>query len=246
VDKPTVLILFNSSRYAPQPWLDDGRVNVVSVDYSETDHSDSHEFSWAHPSHYRLDIDLSQLGAKQDILLGFHDLGLAAPSLVISFPPCTDLAVSGARHFEAKLQRDPHCQTRAVTMAQLAAQFNCPYVLENPVSVLATLWRKPDAYVHPWEFTGYIGGDEVIHPEFPGIIPDGDMYNKKTCLWFGNGFIMPRKLHRGSPTATKNPGWEKLGGKSARTKYIRSLTPRGLSRAIYHANIHHVLTEGAR
>jgi len=243
MNKPTVLILFNSSPYAPQPWLDDGRFNVVSVDYCETDHSDAHKFSWSHPRHHRLNIDLSQPGAKYSILLGLHRISLDAPRICISFPPCTDLAVSGARHFKAKLEKDPECQNRAVTMARLASKFNCPYVVENPVSLLSSLWRRQDTYVHPWEFTGYIGDDEIVHPEFPGIIPDGDMYYKKTGLWFGNGFIMPHRMHGGAPTATKNPGWEKLGGKSARTKYIRSLTPRGLSRAIYHANMHHVLTE---
>ena len=39
--KPTVLFLFNSSDHAPRPWLDDGRFNVVSVDYDNTDHSEA-------------------------------------------------------------------------------------------------------------------------------------------------------------------------------------------------------------
>ena len=40
--KPTVLFLFNSSRYALEPWVQDGRFNVVSVDYHDTDHSEAH------------------------------------------------------------------------------------------------------------------------------------------------------------------------------------------------------------
>jgi len=118
-------------------------------------------------------------------------------------------------------------------MAVLAARLGCPYVIENPVSILSSLWRKPDAYVHPSDFGGYC--PEGPHPEFPGVIPEKDAYRKKTCLWYGNGFIMPPKRPV-EVTEENNPGWAKLGGKSARTKYIRSLTPRGLSRAIYEAN----------
>jgi hypothetical protein len=121
-------------------------------------------------------------------------------------------------------------------MARLAEQFDCPYVVENPVSVLSTLWRKPDQIVHPYHFAGYIEDDEQAHPEFPGLIPDGDRYLKKTCLWYGNGFMRLLEDAR-APLEADNPGWKKLGGKSARTKYIRSLTPRGLSRAIYEANV---------
>ena len=54
-------------------------------------------------------------------------------------------------------------------------------------------------------------------------------------LWTGNGFVLPQP-HPVLPTGDDNPGWAKLGGKSARTKHIRSLTPRGFARAVYLAN----------
>jgi hypothetical protein len=65
------------------------------------------------------------------------------------------------------------------------------------------------------------------------------LYNKKTCLWTGNGFTLPQKS--GLPALQHdNPGHVKLGGKSARTKYIRSLTPRGFANALYLSNFYGV------
>lgn len=240
--KPTVLFLFNSSDYAPRPWIDDGGFNVVSVDYDDTDHSGAHREPVE--GHTVLNIDLSRSFAHQIVWWELSQRGMAQPSLVVSFAPCTDLAVSGAKHFASKLERDPQCQERAVRMARLAEQFGCPYMVENPVSRLATLWRKPDTYWHPWHYSGDC--PEGPHPEFPGIIPERDWYNKKSCLWTGNGFIHPhRNPIKGwgtEPVDSDNPGWAKLGGKSARTKYIRSLTPRGFARAVYEANRDNILS----
>ena len=239
MNRPTILFLFNSSRYAVQPWLEDGRFNCVSVDYDSTDHSDARH-TWSHDRHTFLNIDLSHELALADVYLELAKRGLADPSLVLSFAPCTDLAVSGAKHFKAKLERDPECQNRAVRMAKLASEFGCPYAVENPVSRLATLWRKPDHYWHPWHYTDSCPAG--AHPEFPDVIPANDWYNKKSCLWVGNGFKMPQQESTQGPVS-ENPGWAKLGGKSARTKYIRSLTPRGFARAVYAANVDNILSE---
>ena len=234
---PTVLFLYNSSSYAVQPWLDDGRFNVVSVDYSDTDHSAEHRPNRDH-RHYRINADLSHPLAKYYVADQLNWWKFPRPYLVVSFAPCTDLAVSGAKHFERKRLADPEFQNKAVANARLAEFFECPYAVENPVSVLATLWRKPDMYWHPCDFAGYC--PEGPHPEFPEVIPEQDRYNKKTCLWTGNGFILP-EFKRLEPLQDQNPGHEKLGGKSARTKYIRSLTPRGFAQAVYEANVDAIL-----
>jgi len=236
--KPTILFLFNSSCYALEPWVQDGRFNVVSVDYDDTDHSEAHREPLE--GVLQLNVDLSTTTAKQRVLELLWAHNMAQPSLVISFPPCTDLAVSGAKHFKAKLERDPECQTRAVAMAKLASTFGCPYVIENPVSILSTLWRPADYYWNPCDYAGYLYADRQVHPEFPGLIPDGDRYNKKTGAWCGNGFKVPVKA-RLEPIEKDNHGWAKLGGKSARTKYIRSLTPRGCAVAVYCANMPEIL-----
>jgi hypothetical protein len=72
---------------------------------------------------------------------------------------------------------------------------------------------------------------------WPKHIPNRDAYTKETYLWTGNGFVFPEKkpvepvLIKGS-----SPQWAKLGGKSLKTKNIRSATPRGFALAVYEAN----------
>jgi len=157
----------------------------------------------------------------------------------MAFPVCTDLAVSGAAHFKAKAERDPEFQTKASKHARWCADLfdalGCPYFIENPVSVLATKWRKPDYSFHPYEYGNYIHDDEAEHPRWPEYIAAKDAYPKKTCLWTGNGFTMPWT----DPVEPENGHSRqhlKLGGKSAKTKNIRSATPRGFARAVYEFN----------
>ncbi len=157
----------------------------------------------------------------------------------MAFPVCTDLAVSGAAHFKRKAERDPHFQDKAAKhasdCAELFEDLGCPYFIENPVSVLATKWRKPDYSFHPYEYGEYIPDDEAEHPRWPDYIAPKDAYTKKTCLWTSKSFRMPHRL----PTCKPN-GYStqhlKLGGKSKRTKDIRSATPRGFATAVYEFN----------
>ncbi len=159
------------------------------------------------------------------------------PDIIFAFPPCTDLAVSGAKHFAAKALANPSYRDEAMSLVYLARDIadacGCPYMIENPVSVISSEWRKPDIIFHPWYFGGYLPEDDV-HPRFSGYLPPRDAYPKKTCLWVGNGFKMPNP----NPVQSQkdNPGWAKLGGKSARTKKIRSETPRGFAIAVMEAN----------
>jgi len=159
---------------------------------------------------------------------------LLRPDLMFSFPPCTDMAVSGAAHFARKRDADPLFQEKAAYLARAAERIGedlgIPWMAENPISVLSTLWRKPDTQFHPHEFGGYLPEDDV-HPEYPEYILPRDAYPKMTCWWRGGGFIMPDK----DPVPVA-PGYslqhKKLGGKSIKTKNIRSATPRGVFRAV--------------
>jgi len=157
----------------------------------------------------------------------------------MAFPVCTDMAVSGAAHFKRKAERDPEFQNKAVSYAKICAQmFNelgVPYFIENPVSVLATKWRKPDHSFHPYEYGEYLNDAEAVHPRWPDYIAERDAYTKKTCLWTGNGFRMPTKIPTCKPTGYSTQHL-KLGGKSQRTKDIRSATPRGFAKAVYEFN----------
>jgi len=158
----------------------------------------------------------------------------------MAFPVCTDMAVSGAAWFKKKAAANPCFQEEAVRHAVDCADFfeelgGIPYFIENPVSVLATKWRKPDYSFHPYEYGGYIPYSEADHPRWPEYIAPFDAYPKKTCLWTGGGFRMPTKV-----SVPIEGGYAtqhlKLGGKSQRTKDIRSATPRGFAKAVYQSN----------
>lgn len=159
-------------------------------------------------------------------------------AFVFGFPECTDLAVSGAAHFAKKKAANPNFQVEASSLAKLVEMvaniYACPWGVENPVSVLSTLWRKPNFNFHPWEYGGYLPVGDT-HPEYPEYIKPRDAYPKKTCIWCGNGFIEPERR-----SVIVEPGYsdqhKKLGGKSLKTKNIRSATPRGFARAVFIAN----------
>lgn len=157
---------------------------------------------------------------------------------VFGFPECTDLTVAGAKHFAAKRKENPKFQLEAMQLVKLvklvADELNCPYGEENPVGVISTMWRKPDFKFNPCDYAGYLGLDDV-NPVYPEIYPPMDRYNKGTCIWHGNGFKEPKK-RRMEPFEKSNPGWKKCGGKSLKTKNIRSATPRGFAQAVFEAN----------
>ena len=85
--------------------------------------------------------------------------------LLIAHPPCTDLAVSGARHFAAK-RADGRQQAAIDFVRYLMALPIKKKAIENPVSVISSAIRKPDQIIQPWQFG---------HPE-----------SKATCLWLEN------------------------------------------------------------
>ena len=82
--------------------------------------------------------------------------------MILAFPPCTHLAVSGARYFEQK--RKDGRQQAAIDFFMRFANFDCPRIaIENPVGIMSTVWKKPDQIIQPWQF--------------------GHGETKKTCLW---------------------------------------------------------------
>jgi len=96
---------------------------------------------------------------EDDLLLHLDD-GWDA---MIAHPPCTHLAVSGARYFSRKQVE----QTEALEFVQTLLNAPIPKIcLENPVSIISSRIRKPDQIVQPYMFG---------HPE-----------SKKTCLWLQN------------------------------------------------------------
>ena len=96
----------------------------------------------------------------QDNVLKILDYGW---DLMIAHPPCTHLAVSGARWFKDKVKE----QTEALAFVQMLMDAPIPKIaVENPVSVISSHIRKPDQIIQPWMF--------------------GHGETKATCLWLKN------------------------------------------------------------
>lgn len=139
------------------------------------------------------------------------------PDILFAFPPCTNVSVSGARDFKTKGPRLLADALDLFNACQFAGEWaGCPYMIENPVGVLSSHVRKPDHTFQPWHY--------------------GDNYTKQTCLWVGNGFVMPKpqvtavpedvseKIHKCPPSRDRGD--------------IRSITPMGFARAVFESNHH--------
>lgn len=163
---------------------------------------------------------------------------------VFGFPECTDLTVAGARHFEAKREANPMFQIEAAELADLTRIVGVitksRWAFENPVGVLSTIYSQPSFAFHPHEYGGYLPESDR-HPLYPEYIAPRDAYMKKTCIWSGGGFKQP-KPRPVKPIPVDGQGGSnahnKLGGKSLKTKNIRSATPRGFANAVFIANSH--------
>lgn len=98
-------------------------------------------------------------------------------NMILAFPPCTHLAVSGARYFEQK--RKDGRQQAAIDFFMRFANADCPKIaIENPVGIMSTVWKKPDQIIQPWQF--------------------GHGETKKTCLWLkGLPPLIPTEIVEG-------------------------------------------------
>ena len=97
--------------------------------------------------------------------------------MILAFPPCTDLAVSGAKWFAEK--RADGRQQKSIEFFMRFANASCPRIaIENPVGIMSTVWRKPDQIIQPWMF----GHGEI----------------KATCLWLkGLPLLTPSNIVTG-------------------------------------------------
>jgi hypothetical protein len=143
--------------------------------------------------------------------------------LMIAHPPCTHLAVSGARWFKDKQQE----QADALEFVRKLLAAPIPRIaLENPISIISSRIRKPDQIIQPWQF--------------------GDEAQKTTCLWLKD---LPLLVHTNivgkgefytSPSGKKLPSWygdtvvdgKKIGWNTPEIKKIRSKTFQGIADAM--------------
>lgn len=134
--------------------------------------------------------------------------------LMIAHPPCTHLAVSGARWFKDKQQE----QQEALEFVKQLLSAPIPRIaLENPVSIISSHIRKPDQIIQPYQF--------------------GHEATKTTCLWFKDlPHLIPTKVvSKGDRHVTKSgkslPTWYNLPPSADRWK-IRSATFKGIADAM--------------
>ena len=105
-------------------------------------------------------------GGNEDWHLQYDVLGMAIEELkwdlIIAFPPCTNLAVSGARYFEQKIKDGR--QQSSIDFFMKMINLPCDKIaVENPIGIMSSKYRKPDQIIQPWQF--------------------GHGETKATCLW---------------------------------------------------------------
>jgi hypothetical protein len=219
-----VVSLYDLTGVMVEPWLDAGfECWIVDLQHKPGIHRDSKR-----PNLVRVGADLRYGWMPPAEIVG-------RVVFLAGFPECTNVAVSGAAHF---LKKGPRGLALALelfaTAQELGEWLGCPYMIENPVSTLSSYCGKPDFIFNPYEYGGYLPENDR-HPRWPEYIAPRDAYPKKTCLWTGGGFVMPEKREV-QPELGFSRQHCKLGGKSLKTKNIRSATPRGFSIAVFEAN----------
>ncbi len=124
--------------------------------------------------------------------------------LMIAHPPCTHLAVSGARWFKDKLKE----QQEALEFVRKLLSAPIKHIaLENPISIISSKIRKPDQIIQPWQF--------------------GHGETKATCLWLKNlPVLKPTNIVTG-----RDPKIHKMPPSPDRWK-LRSLTYQGIADAM--------------
>jgi hypothetical protein len=142
----------------------------------------------------------------KDILNGIidDDGNEFAWDMMIAFPPCTHLCVSGARWFKYKEKE----QEKAVDFFMKLYTASIPKIaIENPIGIMSTRFRKPDQIIQPWMF--------------------GHGETKATCLWLKNlPLLKPTNIVEGRETRIHKMPPSKDRGK------LRSITYKGIAEAM--------------
>ena len=139
--------------------------------------------------------------------------------VIIAFPPCTDLAVSGARYFKEK--RKDGRQQRSIEFFMKFVNAKCNHIaIENPIGIMSTYYRKPNQIIQPWQF--------------------GHGETKATCLWLKNLCnLVPTDIVDGREQKI----W-KMPPSKDRAK-LRSKTYPGIAKAMAEQWYNYILNEGS-
>jgi len=126
--------------------------------------------------------------------------------MIIGFPPCTDLSVSGARWFPEKIADGR--QQRSIDFFMMIVNSPCEKIaIENPIGIMSTKYRKPDQIIQPWQY--------------------GHGETKATCLWLkGLPKLEPTNIVTGRESRI-----HKMPPSEERSK-LRSKTFPGIAKAM--------------
>lgn len=130
---------------------------------------------------------------------------------VIDFPwdlgvfhfPCTDSSVSGARHFKAKKLNGSYYASNSLWLKGWRRASHIPMVcFEHPVSVISTLFRKPDQTIQPWQFGhGETKATCLWLRGLPKLIPTNVVEGREQKIW-----KMPPSKDRADKRSATFPG----------------------------------------
>lgn len=158
--------------------------------------------------------------------------------MIIAFPPCTFLTVTGNRWFNIDKYGDKARQRMkdredAINFFMMFTSARCDHIaIENPIGIMSTAYRKPNQIIQPWQF--------------------GDAYEKQTCLWLKG---LPRLI----PTEIVTPPARRVfdSGKSMASWYadawglskeerakMRSKTFPGIAKAMATQWVEYLKKEG--
>lgn len=220
MDRGYVISLCDLTGNMVQPWVDAG-YHAVLVDPQ-------------HPKGIHTEGNITRIGCTilEAIVYLIPFIHSGRVVFVTGFPPCTDVAVSGARWFEHKRKADKHFQAKAALVAEQCRMVGmlsgASWLFENPVSVFSGIFGKPSHTFNPYDYTGYESADN---------------YTKKTCLWTGGGFVMPAPLR--DESLGKPDNRIHTAPPSEDRANFRSATPMGFARAAFAHNAPHLKLKAA-
>lgn len=166
--RDVAIFLCNKTMHAPQPWHDAGYI-VILVDPQ-------------HPPGVTVNGRVILVGCKLHEALGYLGgwIRSGRVAFVGGFPVCTDVALSGTKHWARKRKADPYFQAKAAILAEqcrtIGELSGGKWFFENPKSAFSKIFGSPQHKFDPWHFTA-VWAD--------------DCYTKDTWLWTGGGFVMP-------------------------------------------------------
>lgn len=136
-------------------------------------------------------------GGQEHVIEGKWDM-------IIAHPPCTFLTVTGNRWFNVERYGEQAVhrlkqREKAIEFFMAFANADCPrIIIENPIGIMSTVWRKPNQIVHPWEYA----------------LTEEEKTEKNTCLWTkGVSNLVP--LHKEKPELAYHE-WVTPDGKKKR------------------------------